>query len=172
MNETKTVYKWFWVWDFEKEERWLNEMALAGWALKSVGWCRFTFEASEPGEYTVRLEMHGYDPEYVDFMGQAGAEYIGRVLQWLYFRKRAVDGSFDIFSDIDSRITHIDRIHTLVKALALMNLFIGCLNLIVNHDADFNAGIINLLVTSMLMYGLGRLREKKESLSRDRMLYE
>ena len=30
MTERKTVWKWFWVWDFEKEERWLNEMALAG----------------------------------------------------------------------------------------------------------------------------------------------
>ena len=172
MNERKTVYKWFWVWDFEKEERWLNEMALAGWALVDVGYARFTFEACEPGEYTVRLEMHGYDAAYVEFMRQAGAEYIGRVLQWLYFRKRAEDGAFDIFSDIDSRITHIERIHTLVKALALMNLFIGCLNLIVNRDSGFNVGIFNLLVTSFLMYGLGRLREKKETLSRDRMLYE
>ena len=171
MPERKTVYKWFWVWDFEKEERWLNEMALAGWALVSVGWCRYTFEASEPGEYTVRLEMHGYDPEYIDFMAQANAEYIGRVLQWLYFRKRAEDGSFDIFSDIDSRITHIDRIHMLVFALAMMNLGIGLLNLAIN-PFGFNVGILNLLVTSMLMYGLGRLREKKESLSRDRMLYE
>ena len=172
MNERKTVYKWFWVWDFEKEEQWLNEMALAGWALVDVGYARFTFEACEPGEYTVRLEMHGYDAAYVDFMGQTGAEYIGRVLQWLYFRKRAEDGAFDIFSDIDSRISHIERIHMLVKALAGMNLFIGCLNLIVNHDSGFNVGIFNLLVTSFLMYGLGRLREKKESLARDRQLYE
>ena len=172
MSERKTVYKWFWVWDFEKEEQWLNEMALAGWALVDVGYARFTFEACEPGEYTVRLEMHGYDAAYVDFMGQTGAEYIGRVLQWLYFRKRAEDGAFDIFSDIDSRISHIERIHMLVKALAGMNLFIGCLNLIVNHDSGFNVGIFNLLVTSFLMYGLGRLREKKESLARDRQLYE
>lgn len=171
MPERRTVYKWFWVWDFEKEERWLNEMALAGWALVSVGWCRFTFEACEPGEFTIRLEMHGYEPEYVDFMAQAGAEYIGRVLQWLYFRKRAVDGTFDIFSDIDSRIRHIDRIHKLVLALGMMNLGVGLMNLAFNPQG-LNVGIFNLLVTSMLMYGLGRLREKKESLSKDRMLYE
>ena len=24
MSETKTLHKWFWVWEFEKEERWLN----------------------------------------------------------------------------------------------------------------------------------------------------
>ena len=30
MAETRTMRKWFWVWDFEKEEEWLNEMALKG----------------------------------------------------------------------------------------------------------------------------------------------
>ena len=29
MTERKTLYKWLWAWDFEKEERWLNEMAPA-----------------------------------------------------------------------------------------------------------------------------------------------
>ena len=23
----KKVYKWFWAWEFDKEEKWLNEMA-------------------------------------------------------------------------------------------------------------------------------------------------
>ena len=30
MNAKKVVKKCFFVWDFEKEERWLNEMADAG----------------------------------------------------------------------------------------------------------------------------------------------
>ena len=30
MREKKTVFKLFFVWDFEKEERWLNEMAQEG----------------------------------------------------------------------------------------------------------------------------------------------
>ena len=33
MKEKKTVFKLFFVWDFEKEERWLNEMAQEGWVL-------------------------------------------------------------------------------------------------------------------------------------------
>ena len=35
----KTIRKWFMVWDFEKEEEWLNEMALSGWVLDGVGFC-------------------------------------------------------------------------------------------------------------------------------------
>ena len=32
----KTIRKWFWTWDFEKEEKWLNEMAAQGLALVGV----------------------------------------------------------------------------------------------------------------------------------------
>ncbi len=28
MSERQTVTKWFWVWEFDKEERWLNQMAM------------------------------------------------------------------------------------------------------------------------------------------------
>lgn len=36
MREKKTVFKLFFVWDFEKEERWLNEMAQEGWVLLDI----------------------------------------------------------------------------------------------------------------------------------------
>ena len=168
MGERKTVYKWFFVWEFDKEERWLNEMAMAGWVLDSVGWCRYTFRSCEPGEYTVRLEMHAYDSQYIDFMEQSGAEYIGNVLQWRFFRKKAVEGPFDIFSDIDSRITHLDNIGRLLVVLGVMNLLIGAMNAIGGNWI----GVINLLLASLLTYGLGRIHEKKLTLLRDRQLYE
>lgn len=47
--ETKTVRKVFAVWDFDKEEEWLNSMAQEGWALKKVGFCKYVFERTEPG---------------------------------------------------------------------------------------------------------------------------
>ena len=168
MSERKTVYKWFFVWDFDKEERWLNEMALAGWVLDSVGWCRYDFAACEPGEYTVRLEMRAYDAAYMEFMSQSGAEYIGHVLQWRYFRKKAEDGPFDIFSDIDSRIDHLNKVGTMVTAIGVMNLLIGVMNAVNGN----RIGIINLLLASLLTYGLGRIHEKRQTLQRDRQLYE
>ena len=35
--ERKIVKKWIWIWDFDKEERWLNTMAPSGWVLGKVG---------------------------------------------------------------------------------------------------------------------------------------
>ena len=57
MKEKKTVFKLFFVWDFEKEERWLNEMAQEGWVLDNTGFSFYTFVRCEPGEYIIRLEM-------------------------------------------------------------------------------------------------------------------
>ena len=168
MEGRKTIRKWFWVWDFEKEERWLNEMAMSGWALVGVGWCRYDFEACEPGEYTIRLEMRGADDGYISFMQETGAEYIGRIFQWIFFRKKAADGAFDIYSDIDSKITHLQRIGRSLALIGGANLLIGIMN-------SFNGssfGWLNLVCATLLMYGLGRIHGKKEALETDRTLME
>lgn len=167
--ERKTIRKWFWVWDFDKEDQWLNEMALAGWVLDSVGFCKYNFVKCEPGEYTVRLEMHDQDDEYVAFMEETGAEYIGRIVKWIYFRKKAVDGPFEIFSDIDSRISQLDKISKLTASLGFANLAIGLAN---SFNPVTNVGWVNLIVCAVLMYGLGRIHSKKEVLEKERMVRE
>ena len=46
----KKVRRLFWAWEFDKEEKWLNEMAQEGWLLDGVGLCTYRFAACEPGE--------------------------------------------------------------------------------------------------------------------------
>ena len=161
----KTIHKLFPVWNFDKEEDWLNEMALQGWALDGVGLCTYHFISSEPGEYSVRLEMRGYDERYLDFMAETGAEYIGRVVQWIYFRKKTASGTFDIFSDIDSKIGHLSGIGKMLFAIGLANLAIGLAEI-------HMIGWLNLLCSTLLMYALGRIQGKKEALEKERTLHE
>jgi len=168
MKERKTIRKWFWVWDFEKEERWLNMMAQSGWVLDGVSFCKYEFVACEPGEYTVRLEMHEHDPEYLDFMAGTEAEYVGRMVQWVYFRKQTVHGVFDIFSDLDSRIEHLRKIGNMLLLIGIANLLIG----FAVSSAPINMGWINLLCATLLMYALGRIHGKKEALEKARELRE
>lgn len=168
MKEGKTVRKWFWAWDFEKEERWLNEMTLSGWLLDQVGWCKYRFVPCEPGAYTIRLEMHEKDDAYLQFMADTGAEYVGRMVQWIYFRKKTEDGEFDLFSDLDSRIAHLSKIGKALGAIGAANLCIG----IANTFSSGDLGWINLLCATVLMYGLGRIHGKEEYLKQDRLLHE
>ena len=143
MAERKTMRKWFWVWDFEKEEEWLNDMAMNGWALASVGLCTYTFEKCEPGEYAVRLEMHEMDESYISFMRETGAEYVGRMVAWIYFRKKTED-------------------------VCGLNLLIG----MSNNLNGFRFSWINLVCAALLTYSLGRIHGKKEALERERRLHE
>ena len=167
--ERKIIKKWIWVWDFDKEERWLNTMAQQGWVLDKVGFCRYEFIRCEPGEYAVRLEMREHDEAYLGFMAETGAEYVGRVVKWIYFRKKTEDGPFDIFSDVESRIAHLDRICQTLKIVGTANLVIGLANSL-NPVVDF--GWVNLLCATLLMYALGRIEGKKEALEQDRLLIE
>ncbi len=161
MSEKKVVRKWFFVWDFEKEESWLNEMADDGWMLESVGFCRYTFAPCEPGAYTIRLEMHDKDMKYIDGLEDTGAEYVGNVLTWLYFRKRKELGAFDLFSDSKERIAHLDRIGKMLFCLGAANLCIG----LGNFGLDFSGfGSISWVITALLLYGYARIQGKKENL--------
>ena len=167
--ERKIVKKWIWIWEFDKEERWLNTMAQQGWVLDKLGFCRYEFVRCDPGAYTVRLEMREHDEAYLSFMADTGAEYVGRMMKWIYFRKKTEDGPFELFSDLESRISYLDKMCRLLRGVGLANLLSGLANSI-NPYATL--GWVNLLGATLLMYALGRIEGKKEALEKDRLLME
>ena len=167
--ERKTIYKWYWMWNYEKEEAWLNEMAQSGWLLDKVGFCKYEFVACEPASYAVRLQMLEKNESYVSFMEETGAKYIGRVSQWVYFSKSLEEGPFNLFSDNDSRITHLEKISKLFWGIGLANLCIGIAN---SLNPVLHIGWINLLLACGLMYGLGRLHGQIDLLKKNREIME
>jgi len=72
----RIIRKWFWVWEFEEEEQWLNQMAESGWALEKVGFAVYYFRLCVPGAYTIRIEMRDHDESYLGFMKELDAEGI------------------------------------------------------------------------------------------------
>jgi hypothetical protein len=98
--------------DFEKEERWLNEMAAKG--LDLVGWYPYIylFETGEPGAWTYRSGVlpHPDSRQYREFMADAGVETVAAFNRAAIFRKRTVEGPFELFSDTESRIAHYQSI--------------------------------------------------------------
>ncbi len=110
----KRIHKLFW--DFEKEERWLNEMAAQGLNLVRYRWATYDFELGAPGEWVYRIQFLDDDArkpksrEYIDFVAETGAEPVATYLRWVYFRKRTAEGPFELFSDLDSRLAHYKRV--------------------------------------------------------------
>ena len=90
------------------------------------------------------------------------------VVQLRKFRRKAELGSFDLFSDIDSRIAHLARIGKSLWLICLANLIIGVVNILDGQTFS----IVNLLCSVLLAYGLGRIHGMKASLEEERALHE
>ncbi len=178
----KTLHKWFWAWDFDKEEKWLNEMSAKGLHLVSVGFCTYVFEEGNPGDYTIRLELLDYLPthpeseQYIKFVETTGAEYLGSVMRWVYFRKSGKEAGFNLYSDIDSRIRHLNRILCLLGVIAALEFGISMSNLgnflISGVTIALFTSALGLILGSIISYGFLRIFLKRRRLKRERALHE
>ncbi|MFS0784672.1 DUF2812 domain-containing protein [Bacillus sp. 1P06AnD] len=123
--------------NFEKEERWINEMSAKGLHLKGYSIGRYVFEEGEPGKYIYRFELltqlpsHPESKAYIRFMEEMGIECVYKTFRWVCFRKKAEDGSFDLYSDYDSRIAFYKRVASLYGILGGLNLMIAIINLMI-----------------------------------------
>ena len=117
--------------DFEKEENWLNEMSAKGLHFISYAFPQYVFEEGTPGEYTYRIELLSKPPSniegkaYIDFVEESGAECVDTYHFWAYFRRKTVDGPFDLYTDNSSRIRHYQRVMFLMGAVAAFQLALG-----------------------------------------------
>lgn len=187
-----TIYKAFSIAAYEKEEQWLNELSAKGMQLVSVGFCRYTFEEGEPGEYAYRLELlehragHPESVAYIRFMEEMGVKHVATYLRWVYFRKKKDGEAFDIYSDLDSKIKHYDRIFSLAAAVFCLNLFAVILNADIHvvyfatngrlHGSPFagNAmlGSINLALSIILGIFMIRIYRRKKKLKYEKRYRE
>lgn len=178
----QTIRKWFWAWEFDKEEKWLDEMSARGKALVSARYITYEFEDSEPGEYAIRLEMLENRPtspeglQYIDFVESTGAEYLGHVVNWVYFRKRKADGPFELHGDNSTRLKHIKGIINLLLPLGIFNIGAGVYNLCIGiaWNSPVNVVCAGLSAAAAVLLGIGlhKLNEKKKQLEKDSQLFE
>ena len=177
----RTIRKLFFVWDFDKEEKWLNEMAAKGLCLVSVGFCKYEFEDCIPGEYRICLQLldklpkHPEMQKYMEFMEQTGAEHIGSFTRWVYFRRKASDGDFELFSDNTSRIKYLGSILSFIALIVGLNLYIGLYNLFVVFflNSPFNyIGLLNLAIGLFGLPGTIKLWKKRSRMKQEAQLFE
>jgi hypothetical protein len=127
-------------WNWEKEEKWLNEMSAQGLALVDYSWCRYVFEEEPPGEYIYRI------------VEETGAEFVSSYMRWVYFRKKAADGPFMLHSDIPSQIAHNKRVRGWWLGFAILEISIGIMNVLVGTIPYFR---IENVILGGLVIALG-----------------
>lgn len=177
----RTIRKLFFVWDYDKEEQWLNEMAAKGLALVSVGFCKYEFEDCVPGEYRVCLQLldklpkHPEMQKYIEFMEETGAEHVGSFTRWVYFRKKASEGDFQLYSDYASKAKHMSAMLSFVALIVGLNLYIGLYNLflVIFLDSPFNyIGLLNFAIAIFGIPGVIKLWKKRNRMKKESQLFE
>jgi len=153
-----TVYKLLWAWQYDKEEKWLNEMSSEGMSLVSVGLCKYIFEDSTPGEYTYKIELLNNLPSntesmsYIRFIEEAGVEHIGSIFRWVYLKKKTEDGPFDLYSDIGSKIKYLKRLQIFFISLMFLELCAGVMNIGIGAFSDREINLTNFILGIFLLF--------------------
>jgi len=108
--------KWFWPWQDEQEEIWLEEMSQQGLHLKRADlFAQYEFMQGQPQNYTYRLDFQDSmksknKEEYLRLFTDAGWEYLGQLGGWQYFRKLTQSGEErEIFTDAETKIHKYNR---------------------------------------------------------------
>ena len=114
----RVVHKLFWIWQLEKEQAWVNEMASHGYALEHAGRLTFEFDETEPGKYIYKeifLKGWGESVEnlkYFKFLEEMGIKVVCYINYpgtcWVYTRalKQDYPDGIELYSDIDSKINY------------------------------------------------------------------
>ena len=101
--------------DKDKGEAFLNDMSEKGYAMKRFFLGFYTFEKSQPGEYTYRVDLISDKTteqrnELYDLVQDSGGELVQTWGIWAFFRKK---GNFELYTDPESQIKQFRRIRTI-----------------------------------------------------------
>lgn len=116
MTQTVTKFKWFWGWNDDKEEAWLEEMAQQGFHLVSANFiANYTFEIGAPKDVVYRLDFYFGDQskhqEYLQIFDDAGWNKVCEFGGWQYFRTEQIGQKIpEIYTDKNSKIVKYQRL--------------------------------------------------------------
>lgn len=176
--ETKKQFKWFTIFECEKEQDYLRKMHKSGWRfIKVSGLGVYHFEKCTPEDVIYQLDYNkeGLDnkEEYVKMFNDCGWEYLQDYAGYSYFRKPVSNDGVaeEIFSDEDSKLHMMKRVIK-GRMLPLLCLFFCVLipqfiiNLFDRQDylvAGLLGGILGVYIAVFTMCAVKYLQHKNKA---------
>lgn len=115
--EAKKQFKWFTIFEYEKEQNYLREMHKSGWKfIKVTGLGMYYFEKCVPQDVVYQLDYNQdgltHKDEYLKMFDDCGWEYIQDYAGYSYFRKAVAENGIaeEIFCDEESRLHMMQRV--------------------------------------------------------------
>ena len=140
MKKTKSIYKMYPAWGYEREIRNLEEQSKSGWHLVKGGLfhCKFAFDDSVQYRYALDFDQDIADPaRYRETFAEQGWEFINSTFNgWHYFRKvydpTLPEAEYQIYTDTASLREMENRWKRLAYILGGLELVLGIVNLLMN----------------------------------------
>lgn len=133
MMEMKKEWKYFTIFNHEKEEEYLRAQHKAGWKFVRVsGIGIYHFERCTPEDVVYQLDYNREGlknkAEYIRMFADCGWDHIQDYVDFSYFRKPVADmnGDEEIFCDDSSRLAMMERVYK-GRMVPLMVIFSACL---------------------------------------------
>lgn len=112
--------------DKDQETAWLNEMAQNGWAMTSFFAGFYTFDKCAKGKWSYQVDLGEKfgkcTEDYREFMRDAGIEILQNWGYWVFLRKPADEGEFQLYTDVESSIEHYSKILKMFKIVAIIEI--------------------------------------------------
>ena len=156
MKNTKTLFRFFTLFEYEEEEAFLENQHKNGWKVtgyKLPGF--YKFEKCDKEEVTYRIdftnENEAKNPEYCQMFADNGWEFLWSVNGFSIFRKASASASVvnnEIFTDNESKLEMLQKIQ-LRRLLPFITIFLCAVvpNLIRAIDGEFGSSTINMIFT-------------------------
>ena len=113
-------------WDKDKETAFLNEMSQKGYAMTGFFAGFYHFDRCQPGEYIYQIDitegLFRVSNDYREFMRDMDVEIVCLWGPWVILRKKAVEGPFELYTDVESNIEHYARIKRTLKVCAVLEI--------------------------------------------------
>ncbi len=193
---SKIYKKHFSVYNFEKLENWLNQMADDGLTLssvESVGFSitgnrngKYEFIETKKGEYKFRVLLldkpHIYYDSHkqINFVSGTGAECVGYYNRFAIFRQKTEDGDFNLYSDNNSQIKFVSILLKSLIAYAISYFILWILTIILLLPASHFVVEIDIILLSLLflgfetyfIVGIIKMAKKLKKLKQEATLFE
>ena len=184
MKNTKTLFRFFTLFEYEEEEAFLENQHKNGW--KAIGYKLpgfYKFEKCEPDEVTYRIdftnENGAKNPEYRQMFADNDWEFLWSVNGFSIFRKEGFsvsEGNNEIFTDNASKLQMLQKIHQR-RLLPLITIFLCAVlpNFVKGINGEFGRsgselsltvifGIMFILYTYVFIKSFVKIKKLKEKL--------
>lgn len=184
MKNTKTLFRFFTLFEYEEEEAFLEKQHKNGWKVtgfKLPGF--YKFEKCEPEDMTYRIdftnENGAKNAEYQQIFEDNGWEFLWSVNGFSIFRKEGFsssEGNNEIFTDNASKLQMLQKIQQR-RLLPLITIFLCAIvpNFVKGINGEFGSstgdnvitvffGIMFILYTYVFLKSLIKIKKLKEKL--------